>query len=157
MAEENNPAPAGKEPELAIIRIYLKDVSFETPNSPAVFTQEFNPATKIQVNTEVNALDENIYEVVLTITVTADHQDTIFFLVEVQQAGIFNIKGYDDAQRGSLLRAYCLNTLFPYAREAISDLVIKGGFPPMVLAPINFDGRQPEETSKTNTQPVTPE
>ncbi|GMQ87946.1 MAG: protein-export chaperone SecB [Gammaproteobacteria bacterium] len=157
MAEENNPAPAGKEPELAIIRIYLKDVSFETPNSPAVFTQEFNPATKIQVNTAVNALDENIYEVVLTITVTADHQDTIFFLVEVQQAGIFNIKGYDDTQRGSLLRAYCLNTLFPYAREAISDLVVKGGFPSLVLAPINFDGQQPEETSKTNTQPVTPE
>ncbi len=157
MAEENNPAPTGKEPEFAIIRIYLKDVSFETPNSPGIFTQEFKPATKLQVNSAVNALDGDIYEVVLTITVTAAHEDTIFFLVEVQQAGIFSIKGFDNDQKRSLLRAYCLNTLFPYAREAISDLVVKGGFPSLVLAPINFDGKQPEETSKTSTQPVTAE
>jgi len=151
MADENDQIPTGEEPQFAILRIYLKDVSFETPNSPAVFTQNIQPQTNLQINSAVNALEENLYEVVLSITVTTLHEDTTFFLVEVQQAGIFNIKGYDDNGKKSLLRSYCLSTLFPYAREAISDLVVKGGFPPLVLAPINFDGLQTENSSKADS------
>jgi len=148
MAEENNQAPAEDRPELSILRIYLKDVSFEIPNSPAIFTVEVKPEISIQLNTSVNELEDNLYEVVLNITVTASHQDKTAFLVEVQQAGIFMVKGFDTAQRGNMLGAYCPNTLVPYAREAISDLVSKGGFPPLLLAPINFDGLHAEKVAQ---------
>jgi len=148
MTEENNPAAAASGPEFAILRIYLKDVSFETPNSPAVFTMETKPEINIQLNTSVNELEESLFEVVLSITVTAAHGDKTSFLAEVQQAGIFMLKGFDATQRGNMLGAYCPNTLFPYAREAISDLVTKGGFPPLLLAPINFDAMHAEKVAQ---------
>jgi preprotein translocase subunit SecB len=139
MSEENNQAPVGDGPHFGIVRIYLKDVSFETPNSPEVFRQDFKPDVNLQLNTSVNRLDADLFEVVLNVTVTSKQEDKTGFLVEVQQAGIFELKGYDEAQKGSVLGAYCPNTLYPFAREAISDLVVKGGFPQLLLSPINFD------------------
>ena len=152
MAEENNQAPAENGPEFSILRIYLKDVSFETPNSPGVFTQEFKPEIGLQLNTAIKRIEEDLHEVVLNITVTAKQGEKTGFLVEVQQAGIFSLKGFDEAQKGAMLGAYCPNVLFPYAREEISALVTKGGFPPLLLAPINFDVMYAEKTAERAQQ-----
>lgn len=152
MAEENNQAPAENGPEFSILRIYLKDVSFETPNSPGVFTQEFKPEIGLRLNTAIKRIEEDLHEVVLNITVTAKQGEKTGFLVEVQQAGIFSLKGFDEAQKGTMLGAYCPNVLFPYAREEISALVTKGGFPPLLLAPINFDVMYAEKTAERAQQ-----
>ncbi|MGB0845200.1 MAG: protein-export chaperone SecB [Thiolinea sp.] len=144
MAEENQPqaAAAGaeaQESQFVIQRIYLKDVSFEAPNSPAVFTEEWKPDTDLDLNTAVNVLQGNNFEVELALTITVKSQDKVAFLVEVKQAGVFMIQGYGQDQLNHLLAAYCPNTLFPYAREVISGMVSKGSFPEMHLSPINFD------------------
>ena len=157
MAEENNQAPAGNEPEFAIVRIYVKDVSFETPNSPRIFTQEFKPQLNVQLNTAVERIEEDLYEVVLNITVTSKQGEKTGFLVEVQQAGLFSVKGFDEAQKGAMLGAYCPNTLFPFARETVSGLVNKGGFPPLMLAPINFDAMYAESAAKKAKQAASAE
>lgn len=157
MAEENNQAPAENGPEFSILRIYLKDVSFETPNSPGVFTQEFKPEINLQLNTSVKRIEEDLHEVVLNITVTAKQGEKTGFLVEVQQAGLFTVKGFDEAQKGAMLGAYCPNTLFPYAREAVSELVTKGGFPPLLLAPVNFDAMYAERAAARTQQAASAE
>ena len=157
MTEETPQAAAGGEPQFGILRIYLKDVSFETPNSPAVFTQEFNPEVNLQLQTTVGELENDLYEVVLNLTVTSKQGEQTGFLVEVQQAGVFQVKGFDDAQKGHMLGAYCPNTLYPFAREAVADLVAKGGFPQLVLAPINFDALHAQKREQLNTQVSSPQ
>ena len=143
MAEEKQtPAAAGneaQEPQFIIQRVYVKDVSFEAPNSPAVFTEEWKPDTDLDLNTAVNVLQGDNYEVELSLTITVKSQEKVAFLVEVKQAGVFLIQGYPQEQMNHLLAAYCPNTLFPYAREVIAGLVSKGSFPEMHLSPINFD------------------
>jgi preprotein translocase subunit SecB len=138
MAEANVKSNSGNGKQFGIINIYLKDVSFETPNSPAIFLQKLQPEIDFQMTTSIAQLDSTVYEVVLTITVTAKQGDKTAFLVEIQQAGVFSISGHDQESHDRMLGAYCPNTLFPYARAAISDLVTKGGFPPFLLAPVNF-------------------
>jgi len=152
MTEENNPATAQEGPQFSILRIYLKDVSFEIPNAPQVFKEEWKPEINLQLNTEVSALDADTYEVVLNVTVTAQQGDKTGFLAEVQQAGIFTLKGFDETQKGPMLGAYCPNTLYPFAREAISDLVAKGGFPQVLLAPINFDALYAQNIDQISAQ-----
>ena len=152
MTEENNQAQAADGPHFEIVRIYLKDVSFETPNSPEVFRQDFKPEVNLQLNTSVNKLDGDLFEVVLNVTVTSKQGDKTGFLVEVQQAGIFELKGYDESQKGSVLGAYCPNTLYPFAREAISDLVVKGGFPQLLLSPINFDALYTQKMNQAQAE-----
>jgi preprotein translocase subunit SecB len=152
MAEENDQAAGNEDQKFAILRIYLKDVSFETPNSPSVFTQEFKPEVNLQLNSTVNEIGDGVYEVVLNVTVTSKQGEKTGFLAEVQQAGIFNVKGFDDDQKGHMLGAYCPNTLYPFAREAISDLVVKGGFPQLLLAPINFDALYAQNLDQANAQ-----
>jgi preprotein translocase subunit SecB len=126
--------------QFEIQRVYLKDVSFEAPNSPKVFAAQWKPETNIQLSTEHARLDDGVHEVVLSITVTAKLADNkTAYLVEVKQAGVFAIKGFVDAQLRQLLGSYCPNVLFPFAREAIAELIAKGGFPHLLLAPINFD------------------
>ncbi len=139
-----------EEQQFAIHRIYLKDVSFETPNSPDIFNEELKPEISIQINSSVKQLDPGLFEVVLVITVTAKQGDKTGFLVEIQQAGIFVISGFDEPQAKSLLGSYCPNTLFSFAREAISDLVTKGGFPQLLLAPINFDALYEQQVANAN-------
>lgn len=139
MTEENPQAGADTGQQFGILRVYIKDVSFETPNSPTVFTQEFRPDVSLQLNSTVKRLEESLYEVVLSVTATSKHADSTAFLVEVQQAGIFQIQGFEDAQRRHMLGAFCPETLYPFAREVVADLVVKGGFPPLLLSPVNFD------------------
>ncbi len=156
MSEEENQQPANTtQQQFAIQKIYLKDVSFETPNSPDIFKAEIQPEISIQLNSKVKQLEAGLFEVVLEVTVTAKQGDTTGFLVEVQQAGIFVVSGFDEPQAKSLLGSYCPNTLFPFAREAISDLVTKGGFPPMLLTPINFDALYEQQLANAKTPATT--
>jgi preprotein translocase subunit SecB len=134
-----NTEQTNEERKFELQRIYTKDVSFETPNSPEVFTLDWNPENQMSLNSDVNPLGNNTFEIVLTITVTSKLSDKTAFLVEVKQAGIFTLANFPDNEMGPMLGAYCPNILFPYAREAISDLVTKGGFPTLLLAPVNFD------------------
>jgi len=157
MTDENPQAAADAEPQFAILRIYLKDVSFETPNSPAVFTQEFKPEINLQLQTSVTELEDGLHEVVLNLTVTSKQDEKTGFLVEIQQAGIFRVSGFDNAQKGHMLGAYCPNTLYPFAREAVTDLVAKGGFPQLVLAPINFDALFAQKQDQLNAQIASPQ
>lgn len=130
---ENNEA------HFSIEKIYLKDVSFESPEAPVVFTDEWEPEINMDLNTKGQVIDENVYEVELSITVTAKNKEKTGFLVEIKQCGIFAISGMDEANLNGMLGSFCPNVLFPYAREAISDLVTKGGFPQLLLSPVNFD------------------
>ena len=135
-AAENGAA----EQQFIIERIYVKDISFEAPNSPAVFTNEWAPDTNLNLNTNVTPLGDDHYEVELEVTVTVkDKEGKTAFLVEVKQAGAFMIKGYPEEQLNHLLASYCPSNLFPYAREVVSSLVSRGSFPEMHLSPINFD------------------
>ena len=143
------------EQQFIIERIYIKDISFEAPNSPSVFTQVWDPDTNLNLNTQVNPLGDDHYEVELHVTVSVkDKEGKTAFLVEVIQAGAFLIKGYPQEQLGHLLASYCPSNLFPYAREVISNLVSKGSFPEMHLSPINFDAlyaqRLQEEQAQEN-------
>lgn len=122
-----------------IQRIYTKDISFEAPNAPQIFQKEWQPEVKLDLDTASNKLTEDIYEVVLRVTVTVKIETDTAFLCEVQQAGIFNIAGIDDKQMAHCLGAYCPNVLFPYARECVNSLVTRGTFPQLNLAPVNFD------------------
>ena len=142
-----------QEQQFIIQRIYVKDVSFEAPNSPAVFTQEWHPDTNLDLNTQVNTLSNDNYEVELSITITVKSSDKVAFLVEVTQAGVFYIVGYAPDQLNHLLAAYCPNILFPYAREVIAGMVSKGSFPELHLSPINFDAlyaRRLQESQAAN-------
>ena len=125
--------------QFMIQRVYVKGLSFETMNTPAIFQDTWEPELSLDVNTQHNKLENNIYEVVLSITATVLNKKTTAFLVEVQQAGIFTIQGAPEEQLDHLLGSFCPNILFPYAREAITAEVIRGSFPQLVLAPINFD------------------
>jgi len=132
MSEENQ--------QFAIQKLYLKDVSFESPNSPQAFSNtEWQPQINVQINSSHQSIADDVYEVVLDITVTAKHEDKTAFLCEVKQAGIFTISGFPEENIGGMVGAYCPETLFPFAREAIADLVAKGGFPQLLLAPVNFN------------------
>ena len=133
---ENNEAGAQN---LAIQKIYTKDISFESPNSPYGFQDEWKPEISVDLNTDGQTLENNNFEVILKVTITAKNNDKTAFLAEVHQAGVFNISGFEDEQQAFILGSYCPGTLFPYAREVISSLVTDGGYPPVILAPVNFD------------------
>lgn len=162
MSQEKTPAaaaaPANDETQFMIQRIYVKDMSYEAPNTPAVFQQQWEPELKLDLNTTYTKLDENVFEVVLAVTATVSNKKTTAFLVEIKQAGIFTIQGAVEQQLEHLLNSFCPNILFPYAREAITSQVINGSFPQLVLAPINFDAlymQQLEEKNKANKEAET--
>jgi preprotein translocase subunit SecB len=147
MSDNNTAAPEG--PQFILQRIYTKDVSFETPNSPAVFTENWDPETNVELNSTGNKLnDDGIYEVVLSVTVTAKLGDKTAYLAEVQQAGIFTLSGFSEQDLTAVIHSHCPNLLFPYVREVISDLVNKGSFPQMLLQPINFDALYAQHLQK---------
>ena len=139
MAEENSAAEEAAQQQFMIQKIYTKDISFETPSSPEVFREEWKPELDLQLTNEYKQLDDNNHDVTLVATVTAKLGDKTAFLIEVKQAGIFSLIGYSNEEMGPLIGNHCPNILFPYLREVISDIVIKGGFPQLVLAPVNFD------------------
>lgn len=125
---------------MVLQKIFLKDCSVEVPGAPLVFTQEWKPKMDVQINTDVKAVAQQTHQVTLAVTVTATLDDKPAYLVEVQQAGVFALQGFEgrDDQR-AVLGAYCPNALFPYVREVVSELIQKAGFPQFLLQPVNFD------------------
>lgn len=128
-----------QQPQFGLQRVYLKDVSFEAPNSPKVFSQEWKPEIKLDLNTGARQIDEQHYEVSIKMTLTATQDEENVFLVEIEQAGLFALVNIPEEQVRPMLGAMCPNMLFPYLRESIDSLVVKGGFPALMLSPINFD------------------
>lgn len=144
---------ADNQTQFMIQRVYIKDLSFEAPNSPAIFREKWEPELALDINTSHNLIEEGVYEVVLTILTTVKNQGSTAFLVEVKQAGIFTIQGAAPDQLDHLLGSFCPNILFPYAREAITGEVVRASFPQLVLSPINFDAlylAQIEEKQKAS-------
>ncbi len=134
--------------QFAVQRVYVKDVSFETPNTPAIFTKKWEPQVNVDLNTQAQNLSEGVYEVLLHVTVTTKVGDQTAYLAEVQQAGIFTVAGFPEDQLGPMLHSFCPSILFPYAREAVSSLANKGSFPQLLLAPVNFDALYAEHLKK---------
>lgn len=139
--------------QITIQKIYVKDFSFESPNSPTVFTKnEWNPKTNLNLRSSHSQGEENQSEVVLTITVEAKHEDKTLFLIELHQAGLFQISGYEEEEFGAIVGSFCPNILFPYARENISGIISKGGFPEFLLQPINFDALYAQSKQQRDTE-----
>jgi len=139
MAEQEAQTP---EKRLSVVKIYVKDFSFESPQSPNIFNaKEWAPNTNLNLRSSHSLVDDKFHEVVLTITVEAREKesDKTIFLVELQQAGVFDIGGYEKEEVSVLIGSFCPGVLYPYAREAIAGIIQKGGFPEFVLQPINFD------------------
>ncbi len=128
------------QPVFSIEKLYVKDLSLEVPNAPQVFLERETPQISVQLRTDGNGIDDGIFDVTLTVTVTATlGEDKTVFLVEVQQSGIFQIRNIPDGELEPVLMIGCPNILFPYAREAVSDAVTRAGFQPVMLAPVNFE------------------
>ena len=159
MADEQNQVAATEEgqpqAQFQLQKLYVKDVSFELPNAPQIFQDDGQVEIKLNLAQKVEALAEGVQEVVLTVTVTATLGEKTAYLVEVQQAGIFSITGLNEQAEHAAVNTLCPHTLFPYARRVITDLVAEGGFPPLVLQPINFDQiyaqRLQEAQAQTNS------
>lgn len=126
-------------PQLFLQKLYVRDASFETPNAPHIFTEQGQPQVELNLSQRVNRLAETVFEVVLTATVTCTLNGRNAYLVEVQQAGIFAVQGFAPEQLDAVLGSYCPHVLFPYLRHTVDTLVQAGGFPPLLLQPINFD------------------
>ena len=142
MAEENQAEQKNsedKQPGFGIEKIYVKDLSLEIPNAPQIFTQRETPQLSVELSNAANQLDEGVFEVAITVTVTSKLEDKTVFLVEVAQAGIFQVRNIPAENLDMILGVTCPNILFPYARETVSDVVIRAGFPPVLLNPINFE------------------
>ena len=144
----NGAAQDEQNPQFSLQRIYVRDLSFEAPKSPEIFRQEWSPSVAMDLNTRQKNLDGDFYEVVLTLSVTVKNGEETAFIAEVQQAGIFLIKGLDAASMSHTLGAFCPNILFPYARETLDSLVVRGSFPALMLAPVNFDALDAQELQR---------
>lgn len=156
MAEEQTPEAAAEEKQQAqfqLQKLYMKDVSFELPNAPQIFQDDGQVEIKMNLAQRVENLADSVHEVVLTVTVTASLGEKTAYLVEVQQAGIFAITGLNEQATHAALNTLCPHTLFPYARRAITDMVADGGFPPLVLQPINFDQIYAQRLQEAQVQP----
>lgn len=150
--QQTSPETKQEGGEFSIQRIYIKDLSFETPNTPQIFREQWEPAVTVDLNVNTEKLEDNIYEVKLVVTVKVLCKEKTAFLAEIHQAGIFSIKGFPAEHVNRALGSSCPTILFPYAREAISDLVTRGGFPPLYLAPINFDAIYQQQLMKQQQQ-----
>jgi preprotein translocase subunit SecB len=139
MAEQNNGAAGADQAQFTIQKIYVRDVSFEVPGAPQIFNEPGQPNLELNLNQKVGRVAEGVFEVALGITLTCKLGDKTVYLAEVEQAGLFGLAGFDDRTLDMMLGTYCPNVLFPYARQAIGDLVAQGGFPPFYLQPINFE------------------
>jgi preprotein translocase subunit SecB len=155
MSEEEKQPEVQTEDDKKIVRtqkIYIKDVSFESPNSPALFTKEWEPKLGIEINNSISVLGEDIYEIILSVTATATVEDKTAFLAEVHQAGVFVLKGHEPDALQRLQHVYCPTTLYPYICAALSDLVTKGGFPPLLLVPMNFSALYAKKLQQATDQ-----
>ncbi|BBG28973.1 protein-export chaperone SecB [Zymobacter palmae] len=155
MSQDNIQDDQGQQSEVqfALHRIYLKDASFESPHSPEIF-QQFQPQVALDIGTSARKVADDFYEVVISITADAKHTESsnTMFLVEVQQAGLFQITGVNEGQLDHMLNTYCPNMLFPYVRECIDSFVTRGGFPALMLAPFNFDALYAQKLQQASEQ-----
>jgi preprotein translocase subunit SecB len=142
---------AQQQPTFGIEKIYVKDLSLEVPGGPQSFMQQAQPQLEVQITQQAQRVNEVLFEVTLVVTVTAKSEDKTLFLVEASQAGVFQIRNVADSDLPPVLGIVCPNVLFPYARETVSDLVNRAGFPPVLLAPVNFEAiyQQRAEAAKT--------
>lgn len=138
------------QPIFAIEKIYVKDLSLEIPNAPTIFLEREAPEINMQLGGKNQTIEEGLYEVLLTVTVTAKIKEKIMFLVEAQQAGIFRIQNLSNEEIDPVLGIGCPNILFPYLREVVSDVVIRSGFPPVILSPVNFEGIYQQKKAEVN-------
>ncbi len=137
MSENQN---ANNGPVFSVHKLYNKNISVEVPNAPECYKEiESAPEISVQLANVANKMDDGFTEIVLRVTVTAKYGEEVLYLVEIEQAGIFTIEGFSDEQRGHMEGAYCPTILFPYVRESLDNLIIKAGFPPLTIAPVNFD------------------
>jgi preprotein translocase subunit SecB len=139
MADQPEQTTTPPQRQLVLQKIYLKDLSYESPKAPEIFRTNATPQTQLNLRSSNRDLGGGNIEVTLTMTIESKDNDATIFLIEIAQAGVFLIEGYSAQERAVLLGSFCPATLYPYAREAISDVVVKGGFPSLLLQPINFD------------------
>ncbi len=140
----------------SIQKLYVKDLSFESPASPGSFSfEQWDPAVELNLNNSSTRVREDLFETVLRITATVKNQETTAFLIEVQYAGLFAISGFDDAELEYLLGSQCMSVLFPYVRELVSEMTMRGGFPPLIMSPVNFDALyQQHRKQKASEEPA---
>jgi len=152
------PAQQPTGPQFSVEKIYVKDVSFESPKAPLVFNEQTQPQINMNLNQRVQRLGENAYEVVLGVTLTCtagEGEGNSVYMVEVQQAGVFGLAGFEPNVLDALLGTQCPNVLYPYARQLIADLIQAGGFAPFLLQPINFDALYAEGLRQRQAQQQT--
>ncbi|MFC4250841.1 MAG: protein-export chaperone SecB [Sinimarinibacterium flocculans] len=159
MSDNPNPTPtdgaAGAAPQRQVLlqKIYCKDASLEVPLAPQVFTRQWQPQVDVQVNTDIKPLDGDNFHVVLAVTVTAKLGEDVAFLAEAHQAGIFVVRGFaTNEERQAILGGYCPGLIFPFARETIAEMVQRGGFPQLLLQPINFEALYLEHLNRARAQ-----
>jgi preprotein translocase subunit SecB len=148
-------AEAPQQPVFTIEKVFVKDLSLEVPNAPQIFLERDTPKVDVQLGTRAAALDDGHYEVVVTVTTTATLGDKTVFLVEVHQAGIFQVRNLPSESLEPLLGVTCPNILFPYLREAVSDAIVRAGFPPFLLAPVNFEALYQQRLQQAQPAPAT--
>lgn len=151
-ATQNNPQPV-----FNIEKLYVKDLSLEIPHAPGIFLERENPQIDLQLNSQANALEEGVFEVVVTVTVTAklpQKDGKVMFLVEARQAGIFQVRNLPEGELEPVLAVVCPNILFPYAREVVSDVTVRAGFAPVMLSPINFEVLYQQQKQQAEASPV---
>ena len=152
-------AQANPDQAFRIHKVYVKDVSFESPLAPKVFVgnQNWQPQVALQINTESQQMENDLVETTLNVQVTVKSEEKTIYLVEVKQAGIFLLKGFADAQKAHMMGTYCPNILFPFAREEIASLVAKGGFPQLLLEPVNFEALYAQHLQQSKQNAPAPE
>jgi preprotein translocase subunit SecB len=148
MADEITNGNAAAGAQLSLQKVYIKDVSFEVPGAPQIFQEQGQPQIQLNLSQQIGGLAENVYEVILTVTVTCKLAEKTAYLAEVQQAGVFGMSGFDEQNRDAVLATYCPNVLFPYARQIVSELIQNGGFPPFLMQPINFEALFAEQARR---------
>ena len=144
------------QPAFSIEKIYVKDLSLEVPSGPQIFMQSEPPQLEVHIEQRSQRVNEVLFEVTLVVTVTAKQGDKTHFLVEVSQAGVFQVRNIPDAELAPVLGMVCPNVLFPYARETVSDVINRAGFPPVLLAPVNFEVLYQQQAAQAGAQPAGP-
>ncbi len=136
--------------EFGINRLYVKDLSLEAPNVPQIFQGEWNPNIELNLDVQHSSVSDDFYEVVLFARLTAKIKEQVAFIIEVKQAGIFTIKGFDGIQKEQVLEIFCPNVLFPYLRNVVSETLVSASFPVVYLSPVNFEAIFMEKQKKQN-------
>ncbi len=147
-ASDHKPDGKTRTGHLSIQKVYVKDLSYEAPNTPHIFMEEWKPTVDLQLANSTAPLGGDIHEVVLTVTVTVRFDEKVAYLIEVKQAGIFNLAGFPEQHLAPVLATVCPNILFPFAREVVSDIATKAGFPQLLLAPVNFEALYAQEVMR---------